>query len=267
MSILDKIIIQKREEIKQDKQQYPLQFFLDVIAGEDISPTRDFFRYLDKPSHISVIAELKFASPSSGTINKKENLGTIIGNYTTGGAAAISVLTEKYFFQGDPNNIRKVKRITSLPVLRKDFIIDEYQIYQSRCLGADAILLIASLLRPPLLNHFQKIAWSLNLDCVVEVHDIEELNMALENKSNIIGVNNRNLENFSIDLSKTGQLSRFIPRNCLLISESGIRNRQDIEKLSIYGIDAVLIGEALMSDHNPENMLKDLSGVPKRMRR
>ncbi|MCJ7691144.1 MAG: indole-3-glycerol phosphate synthase TrpC [Clostridiaceae bacterium] len=263
MNILDKIVINKQKEIKWDKKNFPLQFLLDLIA-EGLPSTRDFFGCLNNSSNISIIAELKFTSPSRGVINKERKLEEIIRAYTVGGAAAISVLTERNFFQGDPDNIRKVKKITTLPVLRKDFILDKYQIYQSRCLGADAILLIASLLDKSTLMRFQKIASSLGMDCLVEVHNIGELNKTLAAKSNIIGINNRNLDDFSIDLSTTGKLSHLIPRDCLLISESGIKKYLDLEKLSFYGIDAVLIGEALMSADNPENKLKGLLGVLKR---
>ncbi|GAI80218.1 unnamed protein product [marine sediment metagenome] len=263
MNILDNIIIHKQEEIKQDKKQIPLQFLIDLIK-KGLTPTRNFFDCLSSDSYISIIAELKFASPSRGLISKEKSLEKIVKAYANGGAAAISVLTEKKFFQGHPDNIHKVKKITSVPVLRKDFIFDEYQIYQSRCLGADAILLIASLLDQTLLNHFQNIARSLNMDCLVEVHNIDELYKALGAESNIIGINNRNLENFSIDLSRTGELSHLIPKDCLLISESGIKNYQDIEELSFYGIDAVLIGEILMSANNLNKRLKELAGVVKK---
>jgi len=265
MNILDKIIINKQKEIKRDKENYPLQSLIDVIK-EGLPPTRNFFKCLSSYSNVSIIAELKFASPSRGVINKKRKLEEIIRAYTSGGVAAISVLTERKFFQGDPDNIRKVKKITNLPVLRKDFIIDEYQIYQSRCFGADAILLLANLLDQSSLNYFQKIARSLGMDCVVEVHSIDELKKAWGTESNIIGINNRNLANFSIDLCTTIKLSQsnLIPKDCLLISESGIKNREDIKELSFYGIDAVLIGEALMSADDLNNKLKELVGVPRR---
>ncbi len=153
MNILDNIIIQKQEEIKQDKKQFPLEFLVD-LTKKRLKPTRNFFACLNSDSYISIIAELKFASPSRGLIGKKKSLEKIVKAYANGGAAAISVLTEKIFFQGHPTNIHKVKKITRVPILRKDFIFDEYQIYQSRCLGADAILLIASLLDQSLLSYF-----------------------------------------------------------------------------------------------------------------
>ena len=262
MNILDKIVVHKKEEIKRGKKQYPLQFFLDLIAG-GTPPTRDFSGCLKQSAHIAVIAELKFASPSRGVINKRENLVKIIQTYETGGAKALSVLTEGKFFQGEPDDIHKVKKISSLPILRKDFIIDEYQVYQSRCLGADAILLIANLLSTEKLSYFQDIALSLAMDCVVEVHNSKELDRALGIKPKIIGINNRNLEDFSVNLFTTIQLSHLIPRDCLLISESGIRNLLDIEQLKSYGIDAVLVGETLMAASDPQKELEELSGILK----
>ncbi len=266
MNILDQIVMHKKEEIKRDKKQYPLQFFRDLLAGET-SPTRNFWACIESSAHIAVIAELKFASPSRGIINKKENLEKIIRTYDTGGAKAISVLTERKFFLGESTDIRKVKKISKLPVLRKDFIIDEYQIYQSRGLGADAILLIASLLNISQLCHFQKLAHSLAIDCVFEVHNERELEQILEAEPKIIGVNNRNLEDFSVDLSTIGRLNPLIPQDCLLVCESGIRTRQDVKKLSHFGIDAVLVGETLMTALDRKKSLKELSGVLKRKKR
>ena len=266
MSILDDIVAYKKEEIKQDKKQYPLQFFMDLVSGE-IPPTRDFFARLADSAYLALITELKFASPSRGVINQRENLGKIIKSYNQSGAAAISVLTDDHFFQGELDDIQKVKKISKLPILRKDFIIDEYQIYQSRCLGADAILLIASLLDISQLAYFQEIANSLTMDCLIEVHNKKELEQALAIEVKMIGINNRNLDDFSVDLSNTIKLSQFIPQDCLLVSESGIRSRQDIEKLNKYEIDAVLIGEALMTDSDPRDILKDLTNILKRKKK
>jgi len=266
MSILDDIVEYKKEEIKQDKKQYPLQFFLDLVSG-GIPPTGDFLGSIDRSAHIALIAELKFASPSRGVIKQRENLEKIIKSYHHGGATAISVLTDDHFFQGEPDDIRKVKKISGLPILRKDFIIEEYQIYKSRCLGADAILLITSLLDISQLAHFQEVANSLAMDCLFEVHNEKELEQALAIGPKIIGINNRNLEDFSVDLSNSIKLSQFIPQDCLLVSESGIKSRRDIEELNKYGIDAVLIGETLMANSNPKDILKDLTNILKRKKK
>ncbi|TFB09438.1 indole-3-glycerol phosphate synthase TrpC [Candidatus Atribacteria bacterium MT.SAG.1] len=265
-NMLKEIVKQKQEEIKKDKKNFPFKFLLQLI-DEGLPPTRGFFRKLNSSSTISVIAELKFASPSKGIISdKKKDLEKIIQIYTVNGASAISVLTEKFFFKGDPDYIRQAKRVTDLPILRKDFILDEYQIFQSRCLGADAILLIARLLDETTLIRFQKIASSLGVDCLVEVHNKEELIKAITVGSKIIGINNRNLMDFSIDLSVTTRLSSLVPQDCLLVSESGIKYHEDIRRLGLCGIDAILVGETLMTAHNPGDKLQKLTGVEKKKR-
>jgi len=265
MNILEEIAKYKQEEIAQDKKNFPLQFLFDLIA-EGLPPTRDFFGCLNDSSNVSIIAELKFASPSRGKIRDKKNFEKIIQTYTDNGARAISVITERKFFKGEPDYIRQVKKISNLPVLRKDFILDEYQIYQSRCLGADAILLITALLDEISLARFQKIAMSLGLACLVEVHNKEELIKATTAGSNIIGINNRNLMDFSIDLSVTARLSSLVAQDCLLVSESGIKYHEDIRRLSLCGIDAILVGETLMTAHNPGDKLQKLTGVEKKKR-
>lgn len=266
MNMLKEIIEQKQEEIRKDKKSFPLKFLLQLI-DEGLPPTQGFFQKLNSTSTVSVIAELKFASPSRGIISdKKENLEKIIQIYTANGASAISVLTERNFFKGDPDYIRQAKRITDLPILRKDFILDEYQIFQSRCLGADAILLIARILDEPTLVRFQKIASFLGMDCLVEVHNKEELIKATKAGSKIIGINNRNLMDFSVNLSVTARLSSLVPQDSLIVSESGIKNYEEIRRLSLYGVDAILIGEALMTTNNPGDKLRKLTGVEKRKR-
>jgi len=245
MNILDKIVVHKKEEIKRGKKQYPLQFFLDLIAG-GTPPTRDFSGCLNQSAHIAVIAELKFASPSRGVINKRENLVKIIQTYETGGAKALSVLTEGNFFQGEPDDIHKVKKISSLPILRKDFIINLWQVYESRCLGADAILLIVSILSDEELKKFLIVAEILGMQCLVEVHDKQEVERAIKAGASIIGINNRDLKTFNVDLKTTEKLMDYIPYDRAVVSESGIRNREDMEYLRKLGVDGVLIGETFM---------------------
>jgi len=265
MNILEEIAKYKQEEIAQDKKNFPLQFLFDLIA-EGLPPARDFFGCLNDSSNVSIIAELKFASPSRGKIQDKKNFEKIIRTYTDNGARAISVITERKFFKGKPDYIRQVKKISNLPVLRKDFILDEYQIYQSRCLGADAILLITALLDEISLARFQKIAISLGLACLVEVHTSEELTKSLATGANMIGINNRNLTDFYIDLSTTINLSHLLPPECVLVSESGVKIREDVEGLSLCGVDAVLVGESLMNSSRPDEKLRELIGVKKKER-
>jgi len=262
MNILEEIAKYKQEEVSRDKKNFPVEFLFELI--KDLPPTRGFIQNLKSSPIVAVITELKFASPSRGKIRDKKNFEKIIQTYTDNGARAISVITERKFFKGEPDYIRQVKKISNLPVLRKDFILDEYQIYQSRCLGADAILLIAALLDEISLARFQKIAISLGLDCLVEVHTSEELTKSLATGANMIGINNRNLTDFCIDLSTTINLSHLVPPECVLVSESGIRFREDLERLSLCGVDAVLVGESLMNSSMPGEKLKELIGVKKK---
>ncbi len=263
MNILDKIISNKKNEIEQDKKQYSLQFIKNKISRES-TPNRDFFGSISNSKTVALIAEVKFASPSAGTINHRDNFQDIIRNYEKGGATAISVLTEKRFFQGREDDIAKAKQISNFPVLRKDFIIDEYQVYQSRFLGADAILLIACLLETSKISHYQEIAFTLGMDCLIEIHTENELEKILPLQPKMIGINNRKLEDFSVDLSISKRISSHIPGDSILISESGIKERQDIEELSNYGFDAVLVGSSLMTNPHTQNLLKELAGVLKK---
>lgn len=264
MNILKEIAKYKQEEVSREKKNFPIEFLFKLI--EDLPPTRGFIQNLKSSLIVAVITELKFASPSRGKIREKKNFEKIVQTYADNGARAISVITEKKFFKGEPGYIRQVKKISNLPVLRKDFILDEYQIYQSRCLGADAIILIAALLDEISLARFQKIAISLGLDCLVEVHTPEEITKGLATGANMIGINNRNLTNFCIDLSTTINLSHLVPPECVLVSESGVKIREDVEKLSLCGVDAVLVGESLMSSSRPGEKLKELIGVEKKER-
>ena len=264
MNILKEIAKYKQEEVFRDKKNFPVEFLFELII--DLPPTRGFIQNLKSSPFIAVITELKFASPSRGKIREKKNFEKIVQTYTDNGARAISVITERKFFNGEPDYIRQVKKISNLPVLRKDFILDEYQIYQSRCLGADAILLIAALLDEISLARFQKIAISLGLDCLVEVHTPEEITKSLSTGATMIGINNRNLEDFSIDLSTTINLSHLVPLEGVLVSESGVKIREDIERLSLCGVDAVLVGESLMNSSRPGEKLKELIGVGKKKR-
>ena len=260
--ILKEIISQKNQRLIQRKQELPEANLRAKI--ETTNPPPPFIKSINRSRLISLIAEIKKASPSCGIIREDFNPSQIARIYKEAGAQAVSILTCEDYFFGDINYLIQVKEVVDLPILRKDFIIQPYQIYESRAFGCSALLLIAELLSQETLSEFLDLAKSLNLDCLVEVHNIDELYKVLETKPNIIGINNRNLENFSIDLSRTGELSHLIPKDCLLISESGIKNHQDIEELSFYGIDAVLIGETLMSANNPSKRLKELVGVVKK---
>ena len=239
--ILDEIVSYKMKQLEEEKENQPLYKFEHKII--DIN-TRNFRESLSKDG-MSIIAEIKKASPSKGIIKKDFNPEVIANIYEKINIDASSVLTEKNFFKGKDEYIRLVKGVTTKPILRKDFIIDEYQIFQAKYIGADAILLIVSILKNKL-KSFYKLAEELGLQCIVEVHDREELEIALEAEVQIIGINNRNLKDFTVNLKNTEALIKYIPEEKIIISESGIQTSEDILYLNSIGANAVLIGETFM---------------------
>ena len=244
MNILDEIVENKILQIKKEKIERPLQ----SLMNPKYKVIRDFENAL-KVKGLSIIAEVKKASPSKGIIEPDFDPLKIALNYEKDGVDAISVITEKKFFLGNDENIRLVKEKASMPILRKDFIVDKYQIYQSISLGADAILLIAAVLKDKLKSYYE-LATGLGLHCLVEVHNREEIDLSLESGCKIIGINNRDLNDFKVDIHTTEKLMRYIPRGKIVVSESGIRSTQDITYLKSIGANAVLIGESFM--RNPD---------------
>jgi indole-3-glycerol phosphate synthase len=242
--MLDKIIEQKKNEVKALKEKETIAGFANIITS--LPATRDFIKAISSLEKINVIAEVKKASPSKGVIVENFNPVKIAAAYTEKGAAALSVLTDEQFFQGRKEYINEIKKVSKLPILRKDFIIDELQIFESRAIGADAILLIAAVLTKDQLDTFMEIAASLGLACLVEVHNKEELAKVLQTKANIIGINNRNLKDFSVDLNTTLSLLKNIPEGKIIVGESGYFTKEDIPA----GVNAVLIGEGLTK--NPD---------------
>lgn len=249
---LSKIIEQKREEIKRKKFYFPLSKFIREIEKS----TRNFRPALLKEG-LSLIAEIKKASPSEGILNKNFDhisIARIYQNY----ASAVSIVTDERFFQGKLEYLADIDKISQLPLLRKDFIIDEYQIYESRYYGADAVLLISSLLKSSEINEFIKIAKSYHMHCVVEIHDLKELKKVLATEARIIGINNRDLESFKVDLNTTVQLAPHIPDGHLIIAESGITDLKDIEVMR-ENVNGILVGSAFMKSKNLEESLKKWS--------
>ncbi|MBD3181884.1 indole-3-glycerol phosphate synthase TrpC [Candidatus Poribacteria bacterium] len=243
--ILDKIVAQKRLEVNKQKQTFPLNEIKCKIYDTD--DMRDFKNAISSLGKVNLIAEIKKASPSRGIIRQDFDPEAIADIYENNGAAAISVLTDKKFFQGELAFLKKVRSVTdSIPLLRKDFIIDEYQIYQSRLAGADAILLIAAILDIEKMKSFLDTAYSLQLDCLVEVHTIEELDTVLNTNAEIIGINNRNLKTFETDIHTTEKLAKRIPRDKVIVSESGIFTKSHVDILRGCGVNAMLVGESLM---------------------
>lgn len=255
-SILDEIVSHKRIEIEERKQRVGLSVLKARLT--EAGRTRPFKEAISKPGKINLIAEIKRASPSRGVLRNDFDAVEIAKVYEKNGAAAISILTEEKFFQGNINFLPRVKKEVSLPLLRKDFIIDEYQIYESRAYGADALLLIAAILTEGKIGRFLKLSRELGMDCLVEVHDEEELHKVLRTSAEIIGTNNRNLKTFEVDLSTTQRLRKLIPDSKTVVAESGIQSREDVERLAEQRIDAILVGESLLRSRDIREKIEEL---------
>ncbi|MBU4252867.1 MAG: indole-3-glycerol phosphate synthase TrpC [Candidatus Omnitrophica bacterium] len=256
--ILKQIVAKKKERILLAKQALSPEDLIAKLAG--LPATRPFKEAISKPKQICLIAEIKQASPSRGIIRQNFNLEEIARLYQEAGVQAVSVLTEEDFFSGNLAYLNQVKNIISVPILRKDFILESYQVYESRYFGADAILLIADLLTKDKLLELMQIADSLGLDYLVEVHDEKELKKVLSLKVPIIGINNRNLRTLEIDFKTTEKLFTLIPKEKIVVVESGIKNSQDILFLKILGASAVLIGTAFMEAADIKNKVEEVMG-------
>lgn len=256
MTILEDIIANKRLEVEAQKHLIPIG---DIKARLTKSlPARDFSRAISVVGKISLIGEIKRASPSRGIIRADLDPAEIAKIYEFSGARAISVITDEKFFQGHLSFLEIVRANSTLPILRKDFIIDEYQIYQSRLAGADAILLIAAVLSQSQLIEFLIVAEGIGLQCLVEVHSEEELIRVIETPARIIGINNRNLHTFEVDIQTTVKLMPMIPKDRIVVSESGISSRDDVQILKDCGVQAILVGESLMSSNDIALKIKQL---------
>ncbi len=265
-NILEKIVWAKDREVEKARQRVPLETLKSQIAT--LSHTRDFHKALLKaPVKPAVIAEIKKASPSKGIIREDFDPVTIAGAYQEGGASCLSVLTDKTFFQGGFEVLVEVRKTVDLPILCKDFILMPYQLYQARAAGADAVLLIAAILSDQDLNYLAKIASTLSLTVLIEVHDFLELERVLNIGSfPLIGINNRDLTTFETNLSTTETLAkkyktRLSEQGSLLVSESGLCNRNDLNRVYAVGAQAVLVGEALMRRVDISVALKELIGI------
>jgi len=244
--ILQKIIDAKKLQLKEEMKLISLEDWKQRLSRPGIHNTIDFYNAIKREDGVSIIAEVKKASPSKGIIKEDFEPLKIAKEYYASDVQALSVLTEKNFFQGADEYLVEIRESISLPILRKDFIIDLWQIYQARFLGADAILLIVSALSDDELKKFQDAADILGLQCIVEVHDKEETLRAIDAGAKIIGINNRNLKTFDVDLKTTEMLVNYIPKDKAIVSESGIKSREDMLYLKELGVDAVLIGETFM---------------------
>ena len=255
--ILDNIIEEKRREIEAAKAKVPLAELIKKSA-DFISQIRGFKGAVSTPDKINLVAEIKKASPSKGVLREDFKPIEIARTYEASGACALSILTDKKFFQGDIAYLKGAREIVNLPILRKDFIIDKYQIYESVCAGADAVLLIAQLLSKEQLRQFIQLCAQLNLDIFCEVHSEEDLDKVLSQDITIIGINNRNLATFEEDLTVTARLVKKIPEDKVVISESAIKTAEDVKYLQGLGVNAVLIGETFMRSNDIEAKVKEL---------
>jgi indole-3-glycerol phosphate synthase len=253
---LDELIAATRERLERVKRELPLAD-LERAAAER-GEGRPFAEALSRPG-TSLIAEYKRRSPSAGTIREGATVTEIVRAYERGGAAALSILTEERHFGGSLDDLREARDSTDIPILRKDFTIDPYQLWEAKAAGADAVLLVVGSLRPHELGALHGLARDLDLDAIVEVHDEAELNVALDIDADVIGINNRNLEDFSVDVQRTFDLLHDVPAGKIVVSESGISTREQIDELELVGVDAVLVGEALMRSPDPESAVRDLT--------
>lgn len=258
--ILDNIVAKTRTRIEELKAVKSLESLKKEASA---SPANNPFSFENalKADDISFICEVKKASPSKGIIAEHFPYTAIAREYESAGASTISVLTEPYFFLGSDQYLKEIKQVTKLPVLRKDFTIDPYQIYEAKAIGADAILLICAILDTKAIREYIKTADELGLSCLVEAHDEMEINAALEAGARVIGVNNRNLKTFEVDINTSVRLRELVPKNKVFVSESGINSPEDISVLRQNGTNAVLIGETLMRSRNISKELARLKSI------
>jgi indole-3-glycerol phosphate synthase len=254
--ILTEIVQRKHLEVAELR---PLAATLETEAHNRKSPPRPFRAALETPK-TAVIAELKKASPSKGLLARNYHPAFLAHTYEEGGAACLSVLTDHNYFQGSLHDLEAARAASSLPVLRKDFIIDRVQVFEAAAHGADAILLIAAVLDTRELQQFRELAATLHMASLIEVHDAEELQRAVDSGAEIIGVNNRNLETFEVDVNTSVRLSYLMPSNVVRVSESGIHERAAVELLMDAGFHAFLVGESLMTSSSPAAALRTLIG-------
>lgn len=255
-TVLERILAETRVEVERRKRELPLALGAGDLA---VSGAHRFRDALAGPE-MAVIAEFKRRSPSAGTLREAPDLAEIVGAYTRGGAAALSILTEGPNFDGALGDLGAARAVSALPLLRKDFIVDRYQLHEARAAGADAVLLILAALEDGELAELHAEAVRLGLDVLVEVHDREELARAIELGAEVIGINNRDLRDFSVDVARTESLMDAVPAGTVVVSESGIAEAEQLRRLHLCGVQAVLVGETLMRAGDPEAALRDLRG-------
>lgn len=259
-SILDRIVRTKRDEVKEAAPR--LAEYRDMTRQADAP--RGFAAALRRPLEVRLLAEVKRRSPSAGDIRPGADPVEVARAYVTGGAAALSVLTDRHYFGGDLAFLRAVRKAVPVPVLRKDFLIHPVQVWEARAAGADAVLLIARILEQPLLEELHGLARELGMDALVEAHTEGELERALAAGATLVGVNNRDLDTFATDLDLSLRLAPRVPRSVTYVAESGIRTAEDADALGAAGVDAILVGESLMRQEDLRGAAAALAGRPRR---
>lgn len=257
--ILEEIAERTKVRVAEQKKKVSLEEIKTKALEMDANTGFPFLKALQQED-ISFICEVKKASPSKGLIAPDSPYVEIAKEYEEAGAAAISVLTEPYYFQGKNEYLEEIVKNVTIPVLRKDFTVDEYMIYEAKTIGASCVLLICAILDLPTLKKYLDLAHSLGLSAIVEAHDEEEVKMALESGAKIIGVNNRDLRTFTVDINNSARYRKMVPEDIVFISESGIKTAADIQKLRENGTNAVLIGETFMRSADKKAALKELRG-------
>lgn len=260
MNILDKIVANKRTEVEAAKARFSYMFLEE--SEYFTRETYSFRDFLLDPARTGIIAEFKRKSPSKGIINDNVTVEEVTRGYNAAGASALSVLTDRNFFMGQKRDLTKARRVNNIPLLRKDFMIDEYQIVEAKAIGADIILLIAAILTPAQIKSFAALAKSLNLNVLLEVHNLEELERSIDSNVDAIGVNNRNLADFSVSVDTSYQLIKHIPAEFSKISESAISNPQTIKELKQAGFNGFLIGENFMKEADPGKAMAEFVSPP-----
>jgi len=256
-NILDRIVEARRASVAHRKRVLP-DVALKMVVEKKVAPPRDFLGALARPGKINIISELKKASPSRGVIREEYAPAVLAGSLEEAGAAALSVLTEEDFFSGSLGDLKEASRVTRIPILRKDFIVDPWQVWETRAAGADSFLLIAAVLNDAEMRDLLELGRTLKMEALAEVHSRDELERVLDAGARIIGVNNRDLRDFQVHLETSLSLVEAIPEQCIAVSESGLRTYDDLARLQGAGFDAFLIGEQVMQSADPAAALRAL---------
>ncbi len=265
--ILEDILIQKRKDLEETKRRFPPHRLKDAVTHAKRSDVRSFKKAVTSARDINLICEIKKASPSEGVLCEDFQPLRIASTYENAGAAALSVLTETHFFKGRPSYLRTIRQVSKLPILRKDFILETYQLYESALLEADAFLLISSILTPEELKSLIQLGKELGMDALVEVHTDEDLKKAVDAKAEIIGINNRNLRTLAVDPERAKHLIPHVPKGIPIVVESGLKKHEELMSYKSLGVSSFLIGTALMKADDKAGLIHSLLGLDKKWKK